>query len=151
MPGIRTAMATYRPENLEAIITKASVRLAGESDQSEELQVGKEVLNEMKIAAPQATEADALAALKVAIETGNSLHKPQSTKVKTLVVAVGMSIASGLHGSLLVEARQTAEHLLDAWSITSMLRHATGLGRRTGLACALKRAHENVGFQKYGA
>ena len=149
VPGIRRAMATYRVEHLEAIITKVGARLAGESDQSEELSVAKEVLSEMKIATPQATESDALAALKVAIEAGKNLAKPHRTKVKTLVVAVGLSLASGLYGGLLQEARQTAEEVLDAWTVTSILRHATRLGGRTALACALKRAHENQGFQRF--
>jgi hypothetical protein len=149
VPGIRMAMGTYRPQNIEAIATKVSARLGSEAEKSEELISAQDVLAEMKIANKHATEAEALPQLKLALETGKSLHKPHMTKVKALCVALGMALESGVHGSLVTEVKQVAELVLDAWAVTSMLNHATRLGRRTMLASTLQRAHENAGFQKY--
>jgi len=149
VPGIRMAMSTYRPENIEAISTKLCARLGSEAEKSEELSSAQDILAEMKIANKHAAEAETLPQLKLALETGKSLHKPHLTKIKSLCVALGMALECGVHGSLVAEVKQVAELVLDAWAVTSMLNHATRLGRRTMLAATLQRAHENAGFQKY--
>ena len=69
VPGIRMAMGTYRPQNIEAIATKVSARLGSEAEKSEELISAQDVLAEMKIANKHATEAEALPQLKLALET----------------------------------------------------------------------------------
>ena len=53
VPGIRMAMATYRPQNIETIVTKVSARLGSEAEKSEELTSAQDVLAEMKIANKQ--------------------------------------------------------------------------------------------------
>jgi hypothetical protein len=148
IPSIRAALSTYREKNLENVVTKIRARLGSEANKSAELALAASVLEEMKLRS-RATEGEVLAMIKAAVETGVSIHKPLPAKVKALLVAVSAAAANDVYNAAVSEARQTADLVLDAWTITRMLTHAARIGKRTGLACALKRAHDNAGFQKF--